>query len=104
MARRGGGNADRLQDGFVIAGEQAVPALIDALKETTPENRYYVFKALSKLELNKTHVHAVPALVAGLKDTDPKVRYYSAKCIKDIGPAAKAAIPALKEAAKDAKK
>ena len=85
-----------------LEAQPAAKALIDALAEPEADTRYYVVKALSKVDLSKDHVDAVPGLIRLLKDPNPKVRYYAAKCLKDIGPAARAAIPALKAAAEDA--
>ena len=36
-----------------------------------------------------------------MADADADTRYYAAKCLREIGPAAGAAAPALKEATKD---
>jgi HEAT repeat protein len=87
-----------------IDAKSATSALIADLGDADADTRYYVVKALSKLELDKNHTHAVPGLIRTLKDENPKTRYYSAKCLKSMGPAASAAIPALREAINDSDK
>jgi HEAT repeat protein len=87
-----------------IDARPATDALIADLADPDPETRYYVVKALSKVELDQAHAGAVRALVKTLKDENPKTRYYSAKVLKGMGPAARAAVPALREASNDADK
>jgi HEAT repeat protein len=84
-----------------IEATPAVTRLIGRLGETEADTRYYIVKALSKIDLDKEHVAAIPGLVLLLKDENPKTRYYAAKCLKDIGPHAKSALPALQAAAND---
>ena len=44
---------------------------------------------------------AVPALIETLNDTDSEVRIWSMAALRSLGPAAKEALPALKQATKD---
>jgi HEAT repeat protein len=43
----------------------------------------------------------VPVLIEGLKDEDHNIRLFAAEVLCEIGPPAKAAIPALEERSKD---
>ncbi len=74
----------------------AVPALEEALKDE--HARFYAAEALAKLGLPDK---ALPVLIALLEHESPSFRKAAAKTLGEIGPPAKAAVPALREALKD---
>ena len=94
-------NCENDFDEFTARVLDQEPGLIAALGERDPDVRYYVVKALSKIDLDPEHAGAVPGLVKLLKDDNPKVRYYAAKSLKELGTTAKDAAPALKALAND---
>jgi HEAT repeat protein len=78
----------------------AVPALLDGLDDEDETVRRGAARALGKIGAD---VAAVPALAAALGDrTDELVRQYAAEALGRMGAEAKAAIPALIGALKDA--
>ena len=89
---------------FVLAksdgkAEQALPALIEALKD---ENRFMRFEAAIALGYMGEEVEQiVPALVEALNDKDISVRYKAAYSLGQIGEQAEQAVPALIEVLKD---
>ncbi len=76
--------------------EEAVPALIQALKDGDEYVRRSVARAFSQIGSK-----AVPALIQALKDGDSDVRQNAAWALGQIGPEAKAAVLALIQALKD---
>ena len=77
-----------------------VSALIAALKDADVQVRVEVCHGLS--EVGKDHPAAVNALIARLRDDPhPDVRAEAVEALKDIGPAAKVAIPAITAALND---
>ena len=79
--------------------EPAVPALIDALRDTDAGVRKAAANALGKVDPDVKL--AVPALTDALKDKVPPVRQAAASALGLIGPDAKDAIPTLRETQKD---
>ena len=79
--------------------ELAVPALIDALRDTDAGVRKAAANALGKVDPDVKL--AVPALTDALKDKAPPVRQAAASALGLIGPDAKDAIPILRETQKD---
>ena len=78
------------------AAKAAVPALEEALKDE--QARFYAAEALAKLGLPEK---GLPVLIALLEDKSSSWREAAAEALGDIGPPAKAAIPALRGALKD---
>ena len=74
-----------------LQGEKAVPAMIDALKETEDENRPrnagYGFTNVGEV--------AVPALIELTKNPDPKIRMRAVDVLGDLGLRARSATPDL---------
>lgn len=87
--------ASRILGNMDSKPEEAIPALIKALKHKSPEVRAEVANSLGIVK------EAVPALAGLLKDSHEYVRESAAVALWKIGPNAKAAIPALIEALKD---
>lgn len=102
--------------------EDAVPALIDSLKDndhigvgTSSKGAFedsYAYNSMREAAVwallrmgpkaEDALLHSgVPLLVAGLTDSDPGVRDHSARALGAIGPKAKAAVPALKDCLRD---
>jgi HEAT repeat protein len=79
----------------------AIPALMDLLKDERPEVRTKAAFALFKIHVKASS--AVPSLCDGLKDSSPGVRLYCSMCLAGMGPEAQAALPDLIEAVKDKK-
>src|SRR5262249_7246673 len=77
----------------------AVPQLEAALKD---ESRLVRFEAAIALWAISKQKSAIPALIDLLKNKDANARWRSAEALERIGPKAKAAVPALLEALKDA--
>ncbi len=73
------------------AGRDAVPALIEALKND--KARYWACIALGSI--GKDAAEAIPALVAELKCDEPQVRMQAAMALTEIGPGDSATIAAL---------
>jgi HEAT repeat protein len=79
--------------------EQAAPALVEAFGDRSQEVPEIAISILRDMG-----VAAVPALIEGLKHEDASVRKRVAWTLYGMGPAAKAAVPALRAAAEDADK
>ncbi|MHC4200300.1 MAG: HEAT repeat domain-containing protein, partial [Planctomycetota bacterium] len=79
------------------AAKEAIPALIEALKDTDYEVRMSAISDLSRV----CGPAAVPTLLEALKDKESRVRKRAARALGRFGPAAKAAVPTLLEALKD---
>ena len=82
--------------------EPAVPALIEALRDTDAGVRKAAANALGKVDPDVKL--AVPALTDALKDKVPAVRQAAAGALGLIGSDAKDAIPILRETQKDSDK
>jgi len=80
-------------------GEEAVPELIDTLKDSDMSVRRYAALALG--EIGPAASEASPALAAALQDSNGDVRYAATGALGRIGPAASEAVPALTAALKD---
>jgi len=82
---------------FGTSAKNAVPALLDALKETDevlPANCMHAI-----VEIAPTDEKVINALISELEDTKPAAdRRFAAGCLGRIGPPAKAALPALRRA------
>jgi hypothetical protein len=88
-------------------GAQSVQALAQELKSpdlSMRKNAVFellelggVVSALPKIDIKA----AVPALIEALNDTDYEVRIWSMAALGSLGPGAKEALPALKQATKD---
>ena len=74
-------------------GEDAVPALTQALKSDNPTIREQVAKVF--IEMGEPAKDALPELIEALQDDLALVRTNSAKAIGEMGEGAKNAIPAL---------
>jgi HEAT repeat protein len=87
--------------GFAPKAQKAIPALCEALRDSDAFVRQYVATALERLAsiFGPILKVAVPGLTDLLKDDDFVVREWAAHALGSIGASAKAAIPALKEAA-----
>ncbi len=79
--------------------EYSVPELLEKLKDTNPETRYWAARELGHHRTEAEGI--VPALTEALKDQDKTVRIGSAYALAELGPEAKAAVPALQQALKD---
>jgi HEAT repeat protein len=86
--------ADRFHAAYILAlidAKEAIPALVDVLREDagmfTP--------AANALKQLRAGARAVPPLIEGLKDKRSGVRIAAAYALGNLGPEAKAAIPAL---------
>jgi HEAT repeat protein len=75
--------------------KDAVPALIDELKDPSPEYRHEVEFALGAIGPDAKA--AVPALIKEMQDEDPRVRRTACYALGKIGPAASEAIPTLQK-------
>jgi len=80
-----------------IRDEKAVPALITALR-SDPDERVRAAAAGAMGHIRTENSEAISALVKGLDDSAINVRAESAESLEKIGPAAKAALPALQKA------
>jgi HEAT repeat protein len=85
--------------GLSRLGVGAVPALIVALKDSSPDIRRQAAFALSAMRLPGGA--GVSALAAHLKDPDPAVRTYISSSLGFMGPDAAKAVPALATALSD---
>jgi HEAT repeat protein len=75
------------------ADQQVVPALLTALKDTSPDVRSTAAQTLEKIQAKS----AVPDLIALLEDPDKNVRIRAAYALGGMGKAAESALPALKK-------
>jgi HEAT repeat protein len=80
------------------SAKAAVPALKNALHDEDKSNRVEIAKALWHIEQQPEDV--VP-IFADILENDPDARYDCAECIKEMGPWAAAAVPALIKALQD---
>jgi len=80
-----------------------VPALLKAMKDADPEVRQAVAETLGDIGLNNPEVRGsiAPVLTVALQDEDKTVRCRAARSLGLLGEAAKNAMPALEEMAKD---
>jgi HEAT repeat protein len=87
--------------GFAPNAQKAIPALCEALRDSDAFVRQWVATALENLAsiFGPILKVAVPGLTDLLKDDDFMVREWAAHALGSIGASAKAAIPALEEAA-----
>jgi HEAT repeat protein len=85
--------------GFGAEAKEAVPALIAALSDPHPDNRWSAVGALANI--GQEAREAVPALITALDDADEKMRWYAAWALSEIGPDARSAVPALMTALDD---
>lgn len=81
------------------AAETAVPALMEALNDRTPEIRSQAARTLGSI--GEKAKAAVPELVAALKDPNEGVRISAANALSGMGPVAQSALPALIEVLSD---
>jgi HEAT repeat protein len=79
--------------------EYSVPQLLEKLKDTNPETRYWATRELGHHRSMAKEI--VPALTEALKDQDKRVRLGGAYALAEIGPEAKDAVPTLQQALKD---
>jgi hypothetical protein len=88
----------------VVGGKAAVPALVDALEDTPQVVQLNAASALATIGADAAE--AVPALVKLLRanpgPNGTNLRYQAVRTLRAIGPAARSAVPALKEASTDA--
>jgi HEAT repeat protein len=89
--------AGRALENLDSAAKDAIPVLIEALKDRQPE--FNLAPTVAKA-LGKIGKPAVPALIEALEVKDGKVQAYAAMALKQIGMDAKAAVPALIEVVK----
>jgi HEAT repeat protein len=78
------------------AAKDAIPVLIEALKE----QQDVTIPPIAARALARQGSAAVPALIEALEIKDGRVQAYAAKALKQIGPDAKQAAPALIEVVK----
>jgi HEAT repeat protein len=77
------------------AARSALEMLRTRLKDSDPATRLSAAIALYAIDSKTADNEAVPALIAGLKDTNAEIRLAASEALKQIGPAAKAAVPVL---------
>lgn len=80
-------------------GPVAAPALVQALRDVSPEVRHAAAYGLSGM--HQAAKDAVPALAQALGDLDVQVRQTAVWALGTFGPAAEAAIPELIRALRD---
>jgi HEAT repeat protein len=73
-----------------VSGKSVLEALLGAFKSGSAQFRMEILGCL------RGSPHAIPIFMEALKDSDPEMRIKVADSLGDLGPAAKAAIPALK--------
>ncbi len=74
-------------------GDDATPALIDAMKNDQVDIRVVAIRAI--IEMGEKGQRAVPALVRALGDAEEDVRESAANALSRVGSKARAAVPAL---------
>lgn len=74
---------------IVKMGDQAVPALTEALRDPDPRLRWEVAKALAEIASpeHTASIEAGKALVTALEDNEPGVRWLAADALVAMGPA-----------------
>jgi hypothetical protein len=89
---------DKIADAFAKTpiADQAIPALIDLLRDSDLDVRTRAASSLGKIKRQPDVI--VPALISALDDEVPNVRWHAAYALRQFGPDAKAAIPALRKA------
>jgi len=97
------GGADRIRAAEALGGigptaADAVPALIDALRDDDSAVREYAASALGRM--GPAAKEAVPAIAENLKDGADGARLMAAIALSEIGPVAANAVPALAETLK----
>jgi hypothetical protein len=83
-------------DALARIGAGAVPALAEALGDSSAQVRLQAARALARI--GPDAAAAVPALTSALSDLDPLVRQNAARALGQIGPAAHDAVPSLMQA------
>src|ERR1019366_5729632 len=91
--------ADSLGNNATEQTRKAIPALVEALKDTDESVRGAAAFALGNIPGDRQV--AVPALVKALQDENGSVRNYAAKSLGMIGQSPELAVPALVGALKD---
>ncbi len=81
---------------------QVAPTVIGALKDASPGVRLASARSIPWVVGNNSpHVaEAVSALTVAIKDTDVEVKKAAARTLGGMGPPARSALPALREAAR----
>jgi HEAT repeat protein len=79
------------------SGPVPMSTLLADLKSAAPQTRNAAAYQLAGM--GRAAAPAVPALIEALQDPSPAVRYPVTIALREIGPKAKAAIPALKKVA-----
>jgi hypothetical protein len=87
--------AARALENIDPSAKDAVPLLIDLIKEKENASDLPTEKAVAAKALGRLGTAAVPALIETLAVKDGKVQAYAALALKQIGPDAKAAVPGL---------
>jgi hypothetical protein len=80
-------------------GAPAVPALIQALREPSAQQRLRAARVLARI--GPAALEAVPVLIERLEDADPLVRKAAARALGQIGPEAIEAVPSLMRVLQD---
>lgn len=75
----------------------ALPALAELLKDSEPQTRSVAAEAIWAIGADPA---VVPALAAIVQDPEAEVQAYALRALHDLGPAAKEAVPSLKQAYK----
>lgn len=81
------------EDSLARIGEDAVPAVAEALRHPDPERRLQAARILARI--GPSAAKAVPTLITALGDQRPEVRKAVARALGQIGPAASAAVQPL---------
>lgn len=90
---REAGLKETAADALARIGDDAVPALIQALRHENRDVRIQAARALARI--GSRAKQSVPALVNALYDVDETVRRTAARALGQLGPEARAAIPDL---------
>lgn len=86
-------------DSLARIGDQSLPVLISALRDSDPIVRSNAAKGIARL--GEAAQAAVPALINALSDSDRTVRLSAARALGQIGPGAASAIPQLAESMRE---
>jgi HEAT repeat protein len=95
--KAGDSKAARALENIDPSAKDAVPLLIEVIKERIDPNKPFTAQPVAAKALGRLGRAAVPALIETLEVKDGKVQAYAAMALKQIGPDAKAAVPALIE-------